>query len=52
MALELARLAAEAGILNVVTGHGEEAGAALAANPGIAHLGYTQGKNLSVYRAN
>ena len=36
MALELARLAAEAGILNVVTGHGEEAGAALAANPGIA----------------
>ena len=37
MALGLARLAAEAGIpagvLNVVTGHGEEAGAALAANP-------------------
>ena len=40
MELELARLAAEAdipaGVLNVVTGHGEEAGAALAANPGIA----------------
>jgi aldehyde dehydrogenase (NAD+)/betaine-aldehyde dehydrogenase len=40
----LARLAIEAGfppgIVNVVTGTGAEAGAALAAHPGIAHLGF------------
>ena len=44
-ALALARLAAEAGFpagaLNVVTGLGEEAGAALAAHPGIHHVSFT-----------
>lgn len=40
----MARLAVEAGIpagvVNVVTGLGEEAGAALSEHPGIAHLGF------------
>ena len=43
--LALARLAEEAGFppgaLNVVTGLGEEAGAALAAHPGIGHVSFT-----------
>ncbi|MBP0447000.1 aldehyde dehydrogenase family protein [Roseomonas sp. SSH11] len=44
-ALALARLAAEAGFpagsFNVVTGLGEEAGAALSAHPGISHISFT-----------
>ena len=44
-ALALARLAEEAGFpggaLNVVTGLGEEAGAALAGHPGIHHISFT-----------
>lgn len=44
-ALALAELALEAGMpagaLNVVTGLGEEAGAALAAHPGIDHISFT-----------
>lgn len=44
-ALALAALAEEAGFpkgaLNVVTGLGEEAGAALASNPGIHHISFT-----------
>ena len=44
-ALALARLAVEAGFpegaLNVVTGLGEEAGAALATHPGIHHVSFT-----------
>ena len=44
-ALHLAKLAAEAGFpagsLNVVTGLGEEAGAALAAHKGIHHISFT-----------
>ncbi|WP_153396068.1 aldehyde dehydrogenase family protein [Ornithinicoccus halotolerans] len=43
-AVAMARLAVEAGlppgIVNVVTGIGAEAGAALAAHPGVAHLGF------------
>src|SRR5699024_7357192 len=43
-AVALARLALEAGlppgIVNVVTGTGEEAGAALSAHPGVAHLSF------------
>jgi acyl-CoA reductase-like NAD-dependent aldehyde dehydrogenase len=43
--LYLCRLAEEAGlpkgVLNVVTGTGESAGAALTAHPGIQHLGFT-----------
>ncbi|MFC4003852.1 aldehyde dehydrogenase family protein [Prauserella oleivorans] len=43
--LELARLATEvgipAGVLNVVTGHGEEAGAALVRNPHVRKLAFT-----------
>jgi aldehyde dehydrogenase (NAD+) len=43
--IEIAKLAAEAGLpagaLNIVTGLGEEAGAALAAHPGVAHLSFT-----------
>ncbi len=44
-ALAFARLAEEAGLpkgaLNVVTGLGEEAGAALSAHPGIHHISFT-----------
>src|SRR5271155_3406831 len=44
-ALAFARIAQEAGLpdgaLNVVTGKGEETGAALAAHPGIHHLSFT-----------
>ncbi|MGI9437358.1 MAG: aldehyde dehydrogenase family protein [Geminicoccaceae bacterium] len=44
-ALEIGRLALEAGlppgVLNIITGLGEEAGAALAAHPGIDHLSFT-----------
>lgn len=44
-ALALARLIEEAdfppGVFNVVTGLGEEAGAALAAHPGIGHISFT-----------
>jgi aldehyde dehydrogenase (NAD+) len=44
-ALAFARLAGEAGFppgaLNVVPGLGEEAGAALSAHPGVAHLSFT-----------
>ena len=44
-ALEVGRLATEAGLprgaLNIVTGYGEEAGAALAGHPGIDHLSFT-----------
>ena len=44
-ALAFARIAQEAGLpdgaLNVVTGLGEEAGAALSAHPGINHLSFT-----------
>ena len=43
--LRVAELAAEAGLpdgaLNVVTGYGHEAGAALAAHPGINHVSFT-----------
>lgn len=43
--LAFARLAQEAGLpdgaLNIVTGLGEEAGAALAAHPGVAHVSFT-----------
>ncbi len=43
--LEVGRLALEAGlppgVLNIVPGYGEEAGAALAAHPGIDHLAFT-----------
>ncbi|HEV7367968.1 aldehyde dehydrogenase family protein [Arenibaculum sp.] len=44
-ALFLTRLACDVGIpdgaLNVVTGYGEEAGAALAAHPGVHHVSFT-----------
>lgn len=44
-ALEIGKLALEAGlppgVLNIVTGLGEEAGAALTAHPGIDHLSFT-----------
>ncbi len=43
--LRLAELAAEVGVpagaLNIVTGYGHEAGAALAAHPGIDHISFT-----------
>ncbi len=45
--LELARILAEVGfppgVLNVVTGHGEEAGAALVAHPDVAKISFTGG---------
>ena len=51
-ALALARLAAEAGFpagaLNVVTGLGEEAGAALSAHPGIHHVSFTGSREVGV----
>lgn len=51
-ALALARLAAEAGFpagaLNVVTGLGEEAGAALAAHPGIHHVSFTGSREVGI----
>jgi aldehyde dehydrogenase (NAD+) len=44
-ALMVGRLALDAGlpagVLNIVTGYGEEAGAALAAHPGVDHLSFT-----------
>ena len=44
-ALMVGKLALEAGlpagVLNIVTGHGEEAGAALAAHPGVDHVSFT-----------
>jgi aldehyde dehydrogenase (NAD+) len=44
-ALEVGRLALEAGLprgaLNIVTGYGEEAGAALAAHPRVDHVSFT-----------
>jgi aldehyde dehydrogenase (NAD+) len=44
-ALVLGELATEAGlpdgVLNIVTGYGEEAGAALSGHPGIAHVSFT-----------
>ncbi|MGI9510369.1 MAG: aldehyde dehydrogenase family protein, partial [Geminicoccaceae bacterium] len=44
-ALEIGKLALEAGlpagVLNIVTGLGEEAGAALSAHPGIDHMSFT-----------
>jgi aldehyde dehydrogenase (NAD+) len=44
-ALMVGKLALEAGlpagVLNIVTGYGEEAGAALAAHPGIDHISFT-----------
>ena len=44
-ALEIGKLALDAGlppgVLNVVTGLGEEAGAALAAHPGVDHISFT-----------
>ncbi len=44
-ALVLGELAMEAGfpdgVVNIVTGYGEEAGAALSAHPGIAHVSFT-----------
>lgn len=44
-ALALAQLAKEAGfppgVFNVVTGYGEEAGAALTAHPGLGHISFT-----------
>ncbi|MGY6644236.1 MAG: aldehyde dehydrogenase family protein [Salinarimonas sp.] len=44
-ALVLGELATEAGLpegaLNIVTGYGAEAGAALAAHPGVAHISFT-----------
>ncbi|MDR3467580.1 MAG: aldehyde dehydrogenase family protein [Xanthobacteraceae bacterium] len=51
-ALMLARLAEEAGfppgVFNVVTGLGEEAGAALSAHPGIGHISFTGSREVGV----
>ena len=51
-ALALARLAEEAGfpagVFNVVTGLGEEAGAALSAHPGIGHVSFTGSREVGV----
>jgi acyl-CoA reductase-like NAD-dependent aldehyde dehydrogenase len=48
--LEMARLATEEGLppgaVNVVTGFGEEAGAALARHPGIGHLTFTGSRDV------
>lgn len=50
--LYLGRLAAEAGFpdgaFRVVTGYGEEAGAALAAHPGINHISFTGSQEVGV----
>ncbi|AWK88955.1 aldehyde dehydrogenase family protein [Azospirillum thermophilum] len=50
--LFLARLASEAGFpagaINVVTGYGEEAGAALSAHPGINHISFTGSQEVGV----
>ncbi|TGE02268.1 aldehyde dehydrogenase family protein [Methylobacterium nonmethylotrophicum] len=51
-ALHLAKLAAEAGFpagsLNVVTGLGEEAGAALASHKGIHHISFTGSREVGI----
>jgi aldehyde dehydrogenase (NAD+)/betaine-aldehyde dehydrogenase len=51
-AVEIARLALEAGfppgMLNVVTGFGGEAGAALAAHPGVDHISFTGSRPVGV----
>ncbi|MBI5265553.1 MAG: aldehyde dehydrogenase family protein [Bradyrhizobium sp.] len=51
-ALGLARLAEEAGfpagVFNVVTGLGEEAGAALSAHPGIGHISFTGSREVGI----
>lgn len=51
-ALALARLAEEAGfpagVFNVVTGLGEEAGAALSAHPGIGHISFTGSREVGM----
>jgi len=51
-ALALAKLAEEAGfpagVFNVVTGLGEEAGAALSAHPGIGHVSFTGSREVGV----
>ena len=51
-ALALARLAEEAGfpagVFNVVTGLGEEAGAALSAHPGVGHVSFTGSREVGI----
>jgi aldehyde dehydrogenase (NAD+) len=51
-ALALARLAEEAGfppgVFNVVTGLGEEAGAALSAHPGVGHISFTGSREVGI----
>lgn len=51
-ALALAKLAEEAGfpagVFNVVTGLGEEAGAALSSHPGIGHISFTGSREVGV----
>ncbi|NYZ12333.1 aldehyde dehydrogenase family protein [Azospirillum sp. RWY-5-1] len=50
--LYLAKLAVEAGFpagsINIVTGYGEEAGAALSAHPGIDHISFTGSQEVGV----